>query len=470
MLPRIASEGIIDKVYYAFLSALKCSAFSGEIRSDYAARLAVATDNSIYQVVPQAVIFPKHTHDISIALQLGQQKAFHTIQFVPRGGGTGTNGQSLSAGIVIDCSRFMCNILEINLTENWVRVEAGVVLDQLNVFLKSKGRYFAPQISPSNRATLGGMINTDACGNGSKTLGRTSDYVIDLTCILSDGQVIHTRDHKHNQQLCQSLTTLLTPKHTIIQKKFRQRTRNFNGYNLLKTGTTEINLNYLLCGSEGSLAVVSEAVLKILPIPAHKALILIKYPTFSDALRSHDWLDKIKPSAIEAIDEKLVALAREDPLYFQIHEMLDGSVKAGAINLVECVAETADALNESITQLCSIIEKNMITPHNTETSRVLGFYIAKNDSEIQLLWELRKKSVGLISKKQQGTRRPIPFIEDTAVDPNQLADYIAAFKQLLDQHQLIYGMYGHVDAGCVHVRPALDLKQSADEEWDDKYS
>jgi FAD/FMN-containing dehydrogenase/Fe-S oxidoreductase len=449
MLPRIIPAQTMDVLYQDYIEALKTASFNGEIRTDYAARLAVATDNSVYQVVPQAVIFPKTIHDIATALQLTQKKEFQEIQFAPRGGGTGTNGQSLSAGIIIDCSQSMRNILEINLQENWVRVQPGVVLDQLNVYLKSHNRCFATQISPSNRATLGGMVNTDACGNGSKTLGRTSDHVINLICVMANGTLIETENNK--TELCKQLSELIAPKQTFIREKFIERPRNLNGYNLLQTYTDQINLNHLICGSEGTLAIVGEIKLKIHSIPAFKKMILIKYRDFDDALRDHELEGFPCVSAIEAIDEKLVELARDDSLYFQIASMLDNDVKAGAVNLVELIGDNEEELNQIIQTIVS------------RETKSLGFYFAKNATEINLLWELRKKSVGLISKKQQGTRRPIPFVEDTAVPPERLADYIREFKHILDQHQLIYGMYGHVDAGCVHVRPALDLKQTDDE-------
>ncbi len=456
MLPQIRPEHTLDPHYHAYLQMLKNTHFSGEIKTDYATRLAVATDNSVYQVVPQAVLLPRSHDDILVAMQLAQQEAFKQIQFAPRGGGTGTNGQSLSGGIIIDCSQYMRQILEINLQEQWVRVQPGVVLDQLNVFLKSHGMCFAPQISPSNRATIGGMVNTDACGNGSKVLGRTSDHVISLQCVLSNGDVVLT--HDNNEALAKQLHQASEPHQVLIKEKFVERPRNLNGYNLLKSVCDQINLNYLFCGSEGTLGIITEAKLRISPTAKYKKLVLVKYKNFDDALNSHHYLDAFKPLVVEAIDETLVTIAREDSIYLQIKEMLDGAVSSGAINLVEFVARSEAELEESVSALCLYI-----TNENQQSHAPIGYYVAKNDAEIKLLWELRKKSVGLVSKRKQGTRRPIPFVEDTAVPPERLAAYISEFRAILDKHGLIYGMYGHVDAGCVHVRPALDLKQSEDE-------
>jgi FAD/FMN-containing dehydrogenase/Fe-S oxidoreductase len=410
-----------------YLSALEKTKFAGEIRTDYASRLSVATDNSIYQVIPEAVIFPKKITDIAAIFTLASQEKYHAIRFSPRGAGTGTNGQSLSAGIIIDCSKYMRGILEINLNEQWVRVQPGVVLDQLNDFLKPHQMHFAPEISPSNRATIGGMVNTDACGMGSRVIGRTSDHVLSLTCVLPNGKIIETEKEKN---LAEKISEFIAPHRELIMEKFGNKPRTLCGYNL--KGALD-SASKLLCGSEGTLAVIAECKLKITPIPKYKKLVVFKYSSFDEALRDTEIL-KFNPLVVETIDEKLLDLARQDAHYFAIKDFIE---PARAVNIVEFV-------------------------HDIEISHG-DFYVAKNAMEEKLLWNLRKKSVGLISKKLVGTRRPIPFVEDTAVPPEHLADYISDFKKLLDDYGLTYGMYGHVDAGCVHVRPALDMKILSDE-------
>lgn len=449
MLPRITPDDTLIKIYQDFLTCLRTTSFSGQIQTDYATRLSVATDNSIYQVIPQAVIFPKNTNDISIALKLAHEKKFHEIAFSARGGGTATNGQSLSPGIIIDCSRYMREILEINLEEMWVRVQPGVVLDQLNSYLKTHNVHFAPEISPSNRATIGGMVNTNACGNGSRVIGRTGDHVVDLTCVLSDGSVIQSTDLPNRFK---NIPELLEQHRQLILEKFVDTPRTLGGYDLKKA---LLNSSALLCGSEGTLAIITECKLKLSPIPKFKKLVVVKYRNFNDALQAREFSNSHRPLVIEAIDEKLIDLARQDSIYFQIKNFIESdSEKTGAVNLVEFVSSDENQINQAVADLCAEIDKHTHT---------IGYYIAKNPTEIKMLWELRKKSVGLISKKLVGTRRPIPFIEDTAVPPEKLADYINDFKTLLDQYGLTYGMYGHVDAGCIHVRPALDMKLLSDE-------
>lgn len=456
MLPRILPEFSVHNTYQKYLNELKLTNFSGEIHIDYATRLSVANDNSIYQVIPEAVVFPRNTQDIISILQLASVEQFkREIQFCPRGGGTSTNGQSLTSGIVIDCSRYMRDILDLNIEEGWVIVQPGVVLDQLNDYLKPFGVSFAPEISTSNRATIGGMINTDAAGTGSRLVGRTSDHVLNLTCILSNGRKINSVDINNNDHDEFAIKALLRPHEHLINEKFPAMPRTLAGYNLKKALH---HLNYLICGSEGTLAVVAECKLKLTPLPKFKKLLLVKYRSFDDALRAKGF-DIFKPQAIEAIDEKLIDLARSDSIYFYLKDFIDGPHEGvHAVNIVEFIDNEKEKLELTVQSFCASLESYKNNLHGP-----IGFYIAQNETEIKLIWELRKKGVGLISKECDGTRRPIPFIEDTAVAPHKMADYISELKILLDGYGLHYGMYGHVDAGCMHVRPALDLKLQEDE-------
>src|SRR6185437_9271861 len=174
------------------MAALESGGFAGELRTDYATRLSAATDNSIYQMLPAAVAFPRTTADVALALELVNEPRFHGVALTARGGGTGTNGQSLTTGVVMDLSRHMAKIGQLDLEGGWVRVQCGVVLDDLNAFLKPHGVYFAANLSPSNRATLGGMISTDASGEGSRLHGKTSQHVLDVEIVLRGGVVHRT--------------------------------------------------------------------------------------------------------------------------------------------------------------------------------------------------------------------------------------------------------------------------------------
>ncbi len=470
MIPRLnlTLDQSLKPEYADFLAALEKTSFSGEIRGEFASRLSASTDNSIYQILPQAVVFPKNTADLVTLFQLANQPAYHQITFSPRGGGTGTNGQSLSPGIMIDCSKYMNQILEVNVAAGWVRVQPGVVLDQLNAALKPFGVFFAPNLAPSNRATIGGMINTDACGKGSRIYGRTSNHILELEWVLPDGSVgnSYSLDLPNLSQIKQQsnrigeiyrqVDDIVTSKPELIAEVFPKLTRFMTGYNLAKVYDSDrqhFNLNWLLAGSEGTLGVITEAKLKLTPIPKAQGLLVIHYRCFDDALLAAENLLKAEPAAIETIDETILQLAKTDVIYNDVKDFI-GDAKA--INLVEFVGEMESAVKDKIEKICAAIAHNINTPQEA-----IGYYLAKNAQETAKLWELRKKGVGLLGNKP-GKRQPIALIEDTAVPPENLANYIGEFKRLLSEYKLEYAMYGHVDVGCIHVRPALDMKAPED--------
>ncbi len=469
MIPRLNTNPNLKPDYAEFLAALAKTSFSGDIRGEFASRLISSTDNSIYQILPQAVVFPKTTNDLVELFKLANPDNYKQITFSLRGGGTGTNGQSLSPGIIVDCSKYMNQILEVNLEAGWVRVQPGVVLDQLNAELRQFGVFFAPNLAPSNRATIGGMINTDACGVGSRIYGRTSNHILELEWVLSDGTVGRSLslDIPNLSQLKQQSNRLgeiysrvdeiVTTKQDLIAETFSKMTRFLTGYNLAKVYSPQrdsFNLNWILAGSEGTLAAVTEAKLKLTPIPQAKALLAIHYCCFDDALLAAQTLLRAEPFAIETLDETILELAKNDDIYFYVKDFI-GDAKA--INLVKFIGETQDAVNQKISQVCREIEVKKEQPKQAS-----GYYLAKDEKEAAKLWELRKKGVGLLGNKP-GDRQPISFIEDTAVPPENLASYVEEFKALLKSYGLEYGMYGHIDVGCLHVRPALDLKSPKDE-------
>lgn len=469
MIPRLNFLENVKSEYLLFLDALAKTQFIGEIRPDFASRLMMSTDNSIYQILPQAVVYPKTETDLVHLFQLSRQEEFKSVTFSPRGGGTGTNGQSLSSGIIIDCSKYMNQILEINLEQGWVRVQPGVILDKLNAELKPYGVFFAPSLSPSNRATIGGMINTDACGQGSRIYGRTSNHILELSWILPDGTVgrshainLNTLNHLKQQpnsigHIYRQVDEIVTTKQDLIQKSFPKMPRFMTGYNLANVYSSQdrtFNLNWILAGSEGTLAVITEAKLKLTPIPKYKKLLAIHYNCFNDALFAAETLLAFAPAAIETIDEKILNLAKQDEIYEKINHFVLG---ANAINLVEFVGDDVEELEQKIAQICQ-----SITLHRSQPQQPIGYYLAQNETEISHLWDLRKRGVGLLGNTK-GDRKPIAFIEDTAVPPACLANYIREFQTLLNAYQLDYAMYGHVDVGCMHVRPALDLKVPQDE-------
>ncbi|HAA44823.1 MAG: FAD linked oxidase domain-containing protein [Halomonas sp. 54_146] len=463
----------LGNAYIHFLEALKTRGFEGEIAPDYASRTVLATDNSIYQRLPQAAVYPKHAEDLERLARLAAQTTHRDITLTPRGGGTGTNGQSLTDGIVVDVSRHMNHILEIDVENRRVRVQAGVVKDQLNAALKPHGLFFAPDLSTSNRATIGGMIATDASGQGSCEYGKTRNHVLELDTILLGGQHLHSRPLSAEQEQANgqqagilgrvhtTAAEIIDQQRELIEAKFPPLNRCLTGYDLahLRDDEGQLNLNSLLCGSEGSLGFLNEAVLNVLPIPKHSTLVNVRYPSFMDALRDAKALmaSSARPTSIETVDDTVLQLAMEDFVWDSVAEFFPatGSTLIRGINLIEFNDDDESALAKRV---------QSFTEHLSQDATVerLGFTLAEGRGQIQKVYAMRKRSVGLLGNVQ-GEKRPIPFVEDTAVPPEHLADFIAEFRAALDARGLSYGMFGHVDAGVLHVRPAIDMKDPEQE-------
>ncbi|WP_210397690.1 D-2-hydroxyglutarate dehydrogenase YdiJ [Motiliproteus sediminis] len=472
MIPRLSEASSVQSHYLSFIESLKQRGFRGDLNPDYANRVVLATDNSIYQLLPQGVLYPRNLEDLQRIARLAQEPRFQNIVLSARGGGTGTNGQSLTDGLVVDISRHMNQILEINAEERWVRVQTGVVKDQLNAALKPYGLFFAPELSTSNRATIGGMINTDASGQGSCQYGKTRDHVLALKSVLLDGSVIDTRaiDGTELQQAQQQqglagelyrlADRIYRDNREAIEAGFPKLNRCLTGYDLahIYDEQQQFNLNALLCGSEGTLAFIAEAKLNVLPIPKYAALVNLKYGSFDAALRDAQDLMRAGPTSIETVDSKVLNLAMQDIVWDSVREYFpeDGQQIRG-INLVEYTADDEQALQAKVETLTAQLEQQQGQP-----GKSIGYTVAYGAGEINKIWTMRKKSVGLLGNAQ-GEKRPIPFVEDTAVPPENLADFIAEFRALLDSHGMEYGMFGHVDAGVLHVRPAIDMKDPEQE-------
>ncbi len=473
MIPRLEQFDALPSQVQNYFKELRSRSFKGDMEFSLSERLMMATDNSIYQLLPQGVVFPKNEQDIKTILELANTADYRNLSFTARGGGTGTNGQSLTTGVVVDLSRHMNRILEVNAAEGWVRVQPGVVLDQLNEHIRSYGLFFAPDLSPSNRATLGGMVSTDACGKGSRIYGKTSNHILELKLVLSDGSdwlsqkmdaatlKSITTGNKLIDHALRTVSSITLEKSELIEAKFPKLTRFLSGYNLgmVWDENGHFNLNYLISGAEGTLCLVSEMKLQLTPIPQSKVLIVAKYREFSDSLKAAKALLSRDPVAIETIDATILSLARQDTIWHEVSNFFssaeDRLVKS--INLIEFVGDDYQELRTKAEQLCSDLNTQLGQP-----GAATGFILTENENEIRALWSLRKKGVGLLGNRS-GTRRPIPFVEDTVVPPEHLAEYIERFRAILDSHGLEYGMFGHVDVGCLHVRPALDMQNPEDE-------
>ncbi len=476
-LPRLDPRATLDPQVVDFVDALRAGGFGGDLRTDYATRLSAATDNSIYQMLPAAVIFPRTTSDVALAMKLIDEPRFHAVALTARGGGTGTNGQSLTTGVVMDLSRHMAKIGPLDLEKGWVVVQPGVVLDDLNAFLKPHGVYFAANLSPSNRATLGGMISTDASGEGSRLHGKTGQHVVDLEVVLRGG-IVHRTSRVAGPELearCAEpglvgeahklVREIATTRRDVIASTFPRLRRYMTGYNLAFMAAPDgssVDLAQLVAGSEGSLGVVTEARLRLTHFERHRALLVLHYGSFDAALASSEWLVATDPGSVETLDETVLALAKNDVIYDQVRDFIfdgpGGQAQATrAINLVEYSGDDEVAVKAKVDGLFAEIQRRrgqLGVPH--------GHALTWKPNERESLWNLRKKGVGLLGNAP-GPRKPVPFVEDTVVPPENLQAYVREFRAILDAEGLRYGMFGHVDVGCLHVRPALDLKDPDDE-------
>jgi FAD/FMN-containing dehydrogenase/Fe-S oxidoreductase len=462
----------------AFLAEVKRGGFAGDLADDFATRVVGATDNSIYQILPQAIVYPRTREDVVLVMRTAALPQFREITLTARGGGTGTNGQSLTSGMIIDLGRHMTRIGARH--GDLVEIEPGVVLDQLNAQLAPHGVFFAPNLSPSNRATLGGMIATDASGQGSRVYGKTSQHVAAVEVVLVDGSVLVTRPMKRDEilalpdwessaplaeRLPGAVLALVERVHGEFVEKLPRLHRFLTGYNVERAwdpATGTLDLKWLITGAEGTLGIVTRAWLSVVPIPTARRLAVLEFPSFEAALASADTIIAQDPSSIETIDERVMDLAREDEIFPSVAAYLPVRPppvpKAAAINLVEFEGTSVAEVEARMQALVAACEQ-----HRGQRGWPMAWSVAASETDRKALWQLRAKGVGLLGNTK-GRRKPVPFIEDTVVPPEKLSAYVAELRALLEAEGLVYGMFGHVDVGCLHVRPALDLRDLEDEQ------
>ncbi len=404
-LPKLSHEQTLEPVYLSFLGALAQSEFSGDIDKRYSARLAQATDNSVYQFLPQAVIYPKNQQDVSIALTLAAKSEFDKVVFSARGGGTGTNGQSLTHGLILDLSRYLNKVVEINAEEGWVKVQAGVVKDALNDALRPHGFFFSPDLSTSNRATIGGMVNTDASGAGSLVYGKTSDHVLALSSVLYDGSVLETATVSNDElariddvtqnalgkKLTEEVASICRNNRAEIEARFPKLNRFLTGYDLKNVWNDELsefNLSRILTGSEGTLAVITEAKLNITPLPSVRMMVNIKYDSFESALRHAPDLVKAKATVVETVDSKVLNLAQQDIIWHSVSDLIKevpGSVIDG-LNMVEFAGDKEE-VEAKVTELESVLDQQV----KASVGGLLGYQVTSDKPSINMIYAMRKK-------------------------------------------------------------------------------
>ena len=423
--------------------------------SDEVTRVVYSTDNSIYQVVPSSVAFPRSASDIS---ELIRENALRDEprSIVARGGGTGTNGQSLTTGLVVDVKRNLNAILRIDPEGRRAVVEPGIVTAELNAALAEHGLVWAPHTSTLNRATVGGMIATDAAGKGSLVHGRTHRHVEQITMCLDDGsffvaepvsideaELRATADDRSGD-IWRSLLDL--PIDHDSEFDLPELARGFSGYGLdrLRSGDT-IDPLALLVGAEGTLGIATSATLTLSRLPTHTTLIVAAYPTFASALEDSVDLRSTLPTAIETFDEATLDAARSSSVWAALGDVIDE--RTTAVLLLEYSGDHP-------------VDDGQVHDTLRRNGRCLSAETVHSAEDRAAVWTVRADAAGLLAAavdtRNGRTARPTAMIEDCAVPVSEMVDFIAAFRAALDGFGVRYAMFGHADVGCVHVRPALD--------------
>lgn len=436
---------------------------SGEVHADDLTRQLYSTDASIYQISPLAVFLPKTTTDLRVAVEIARA---HRIPIVPRGGGTSLSGQAIGPGLVIDVSKHLRRILDIDPTQHSARVEPGVVLEQLNTAVAKYELMFGPDVSTANRATLGGMIGNNSAGAHSIVYGLTIDHVISLDVVFSDGTaaeltreslkniLLQDRSNTRAALIYRTLGQLVSKHHQAIRDRFPKILRRVSGYNLdrmlLAWEQGSINLTELMVGSEGTLALTTEAEVKLVPKPRYRGLLIPHFSSIAAALDAlHDCLS-IQPSAVELMDQIILDLARDNLALKRRMQNIKG--RPAAILMVEVSSNSLTEVNSRLDQLHAKLQGH---------AGVTALVRAVDDDQREPLWRLRESGLPLLMGLP-GKRKPITFVEDTAVSPEVLPQFVAQFQEIMQRQNTFGAIYGHASVGCLHIRPVLNLKDIHD--------
>ena len=416
-----------------------------EIAFDNLTRQLYATDASVYQIEPGAVAFPRNGYQAAAAIRAAGEAG---LPVTPRGAGTGLVGGALGAGLVIDFSRHNRQITDLNLERRSVRVGAGVVLDQLNAFVKPHGFCFGPDVATSSRATLGGMIANNSSGSHVPFYGVTADHVSSLEIALADGRIANTTPHdaalsSQRQGLAERIHACASEVESRLPSGLLKR---YPGYGIDRFLRQPDNLSHLFAGSEGTLAAIVSAEVKIVPLPKAKGVGILFFASIAEAMQAAVALLDLKPAAIEHVDRILLDQTRGQRPFQAARDLLELDAKPCESLLV------VEFFDEEVQSRLELLVQRRLGLRTT---------ILKNAAEIGIVWAMRKAGLSLLTGCA-GAAKPVTCIEDTAVRPEQLPAYVAGLQSLLKPLGLHGSFYGHAASGLLHVRPVLDLHDAAD--------
>lgn len=439
----------------------------GQLFHDTTMRTLYATDASAYREMPLAVAIPKSVTDIKKLIHFAHQEK---TSLIPRTAGTSLAGQVVGNGIIVDVSRHFTKILELNKEENWVRVQPGVVRDELNLFLKPHGLFFGPETSTANRAMIGGMVGNNSCGSNSVVYRSTREHLLEVKALLSNGEEAEFKSlgiedfhqkcegDKLEAHIYKTVRSLLSnyENQEEIRKEFPKKSidRRNTGYAVdillesapFTAGGEQFNFCRLVAGSEGTLAFITEIKLNVVPLPPGEiGLLCVHFNSIDEALRANLIALKHKPSASELIDHYILDCTKDNIEQSKNRFFVLGD--PGAILVIEFAREN----KEEITAIAQQVESEM-------KAAGLGYHfplLFGNDTK--KIWTLRKAGLGLLSNLP-GDEKAVPVIEDTAVDVNDLPAYIRDFNEILKKYNLYSVHYAHAGSGEIHLRPIINLK------------
>lgn len=447
---------------------------SGDLRSDEYSRLLYSTDASIYQVMPHAVLLPRVSADVQATVELAHK---HRVPILARTAGSSLAGQAVNTAVIIDFTKHLNKVIELNVAEKWVRVQPGIVLDELNAYLRPYSLQFGPDPASSSRAAMGGIVSNNSTGSHSIIYGMTADHVLGMSVLLSDGSPVEfgpvtTRELLQYQTRTDfeadiyrqlALLTFNEKKRDIIRDGTPRHWRRCGGYNLDRfvdgLGVSfqvphdkRFNLAKMVCGAEGTLAVMQEITLNLVPLPTDKALAIVQFNSLQEALTAVPIMLEVEPTAIELVDNLGLTLCKEVPEYARLlATFLDGEPN--------CILIT-EFYGENSAELASKIEK-LRTHMQRQGVPFIGLTKAL-DKQLQAnVWKVRKVGLGLLMSIK-GDYKPIPFIEDAAVPAEHLAEYINRVERFCNDLGTDVAYYAHASAGCLHVRPLINAKIATD--------
>jgi FAD/FMN-containing dehydrogenase/Fe-S oxidoreductase len=461
------ARGGPDVEAYASLAADLRAAVRGAVRFDEYSQVLYATDGSVYGARPAGVVLPEDADDVRAAVGVA---AAHDVPVLPRGAGTSLAGQTVGPGcVVLDLSKHLDAIVDVDPAARTATVQPGVVQDDLDAALAEYGLKFAPDPASSNRATVGGGIGNNSTGAHSVRYGITDAYVEELELVLADGSTLHAREvvldspewdavvgtDDREAEIYRTVREAVEDNDETIAERYPELKRSVSGYNLNKViyrnddGDRVINLAKLVVGAEGTLGVVVEATLSLVTVPGETALALYCFDDLLDALRAVPEALAHDASAVELMDEEVFRLAAASTEYAEYVEPIPAGTAAAL--MLEFDSECHD-------DLAAAVEASNDAIHGR--GGAFAVVEADDDAEQERLWKLRKAAIPLLMS-MEGDPKPYPFIEDASVPPDELADYVAAFQGILDDHGTAAAYFAHAGAGTLHVRPVVNLKDGA---------